>query len=299
MHISEAIDAAVRVIPDSSVDVSRWWRHMNLRKLNLLLIIPLMSLFTVVSASWRIPSALQAAPALVQLFGSNFVPKSPRWLISKDRMDEGLAILAKYHAEGDANDALVQFDVQNYLEFVRTRGNRKRLFILFWTACMAQMSRNAFVSNYLAPILTTVGLKSSLQQTLINATQQMFSWVAALYFATLPAKVGRRPLFIASGLAMFICLVCITARSAVFARDSSNKAAAGAVVAFLYLFSPAYNLGLNSNLALYAAEIMPYSLHIAIIFDGEGSPSSQVSKAVDTEWGGMVEVVENVGQEKR
>ncbi|RSL48982.1 hypothetical protein CEP54_012657 [Fusarium duplospermum] len=47
MHTSKAIDAAVRVIPDSSVNVNHWWRHKNLRKLNLLLIIPLMSFFTI------------------------------------------------------------------------------------------------------------------------------------------------------------------------------------------------------------------------------------------------------------
>jgi hypothetical protein len=30
-----------------------------------------------------------------------FLPESPRYLISKDRGDEALAILIKYHAEGD------------------------------------------------------------------------------------------------------------------------------------------------------------------------------------------------------
>ncbi|PNP55390.1 hypothetical protein FNYG_15517 [Fusarium nygamai] len=135
-----------------------------------------------------------AAPAFIQLVGFYFVTKSPRWLISKYRTEEGLAFFAMYHAEGDINNALVQFEyneiresiafeksldrsgtLQNYLEFVRNRGNRKRVFILFWTVCMAQMSGNAFLSYYLVPILTTVGLRLSLQQVLINTTQQMFS----------------------------------------------------------------------------------------------------------------------------
>lgn len=233
------------------------------------------------SASWRIPSALQGLPSVIQLFGLYFVPESPRWLISKDRSEEALAFLAKYHAEGDENDPLVQFEfseiqdalayersidrgswVQNYLEFARTAGNRKRLFILLWTACISQMSGNAFISYYLSPVLTSVGLTSSFEQTLINATQQMLSWGSALYFATLPGKVGRRALFLGSGVCLFICLVSITAGSAVFAKDSSNKAAGGAVVAFLYLFSPSYNLGLNGNLGLYLSEILPYSLRM-------------------------------------
>ncbi|KAG9252386.1 general substrate transporter [Emericellopsis atlantica] len=201
------------------------------------------------SASWRIPSGMQGLPSIIQLLGLYFVPESPRWLISKDRNEEALAI--------DRGSAL-----QNYLEFVRTSGNRKRLFILLWCACISQMSGNAFISYYLSPVLTSVGLTTSLEQTLINATQQVLSWLSALYFATLPEKLGRRTLFLGSLSAIFICLVSITAGSAVFANDSSNKAAGGAVVAFLYLFSPAYNFGLNGNLGLYITEILPFNLRM-------------------------------------
>lgn len=53
------------------------------------------------SAAWRIPSALQCLPSVIQLCGLYFVPESPRWLISKYRSEEALAFLAKYHAEGE------------------------------------------------------------------------------------------------------------------------------------------------------------------------------------------------------
>lgn len=97
---------------------------------------------------------------------------------------------------------------------------------------------------------------------LINATQQMLSWFSSLYFATLPSKLGRRVLFLGSGICIFLCLIGITTGSAMFAKDSSNKAAGGAVVAFLYLFSPAYNLGINGNLGLYIAETLPFHLRM-------------------------------------
>ncbi|KAK4869104.1 hypothetical protein LT330_006104 [Penicillium expansum] len=233
------------------------------------------------SAAWRIPSAIQGLPSLVQLLGLYFVPESPRWLVSKDRSNEALEILGKYHAEGDQADPLVLFEfneiqealayerslgkntwIESYLQFTRSGGNRKRLFLLFWSACFAQMSGNAFISYYLSPVLSSVGLTSSLEQTLINATQQMLSWFSSLYFATLPNKLGRRVLFLGSGASIFLCLVGITTGSAMFAQDASNKAAGGAVVAFLYLFSPCYNFGLNGNLGLYIAEILPYHLRM-------------------------------------
>ncbi len=122
------------------------------------------------------------------------------------------------------------------------------------------MSGNAFVSYCLSPILTSVGLTSDLQQTLINATNQMLSWFSALYFATLPAKIGRRIMFLCSLVSMWIVVICITVGSAVLANNNDNKAAAYAVVVFLYLFSPAYNFGFNGNLGLYIPEILPYRL---------------------------------------
>jgi hypothetical protein len=59
---------------------------------------------------------------------------------------------------------------------------------------------------------------------------------------------------------MWVVVVCITAASAVFANDNSNKVAVYTVVVFLYLFLPAYNFGFNGNLGLYILEILPYRL---------------------------------------
>ncbi|SPO00779.1 related to hexose transporter protein [Cephalotrichum gorgonifer] len=226
-------------------------------------------------ASWRIPSALQGLPSIIQLLLVWFVPESPRWLVSKGRADEALAMLARYHGEGDPNDAVVRFEYHEITtmlasekemarsslwEFATTPGNRRRLAIMIWAAICSQMSGNAFVSYYLAPVLTSVGLTTDLQQTLINATSQMVSWFSALYFATLPEKLGRRTLFLGSLVSMWIVIIAITAGSAEFDKDNDNKAAGYAVVVFLYLFSPAYNLGFNGNLGLYIPEILPYHL---------------------------------------
>ncbi|KAL3489862.1 MFS hexose transporter [Aspergillus germanicus] len=237
--------------------------------------------FRINTWSWRVPSLLQGLPSLIQLVGILFVPESPRWLISRGREQDAPKMLAKYHAEGNENDPLVQFDYQEirqamtiekmnedgnifnkYWEFMRTPGNRKRFFILTWCACISQMSGNAFISYYLSPIVAQVGLTSSLQQTLINATSQMLSWFSSLYFATLPARVGRRKLFLAALILVFFCLIAITAGSGVFDSNSSNRSAGIAVVAFVYLFSPAYNLGLAPNLGLYITEIVPFNLRL-------------------------------------
>ncbi|KAM0269443.1 hypothetical protein ACHAQH_009732 [Verticillium albo-atrum] len=230
-------------------------------------------------ASWRIPSALQALPNIIQVMFVFWVPESPRWLVSVGRREEARAMLIKYHGEGDESDPVANTEYQEITatlesemeaastsllgtakEFVGTPGNRKRMAILIWAAICSQMSGNAFVSYYLSPILTSVGLKSDIQQTLINATNQMVSWFSAIYFATLPEKLGRRTMFLYSLVAMWLIVISITAGSAMFAKDSTNKAAGYAVVVFLYLFSPAYNFGFNGNLGLYIPEILPFHM---------------------------------------
>ncbi|KAH6695974.1 general substrate transporter [Leptodontidium sp. MPI-SDFR-AT-0119] len=233
------------------------------------------------SAAWRIPSGLQVVPSAMQLLGVWWVPESPRWLVSRGRSDEAWKMIVKYHGDNNENDELAVFefeeiqlavnnrveskhkgirnDLNNLHAFIKTPGNRKRLAILVWAALISQLSGNAFVSYYLSPILASVGLKTDLQQTLINATSQMVSWFSALYFATLSGKLGRRTLFLWSLAAIWICDICITIGSALFQKDG-NKAAGYSVVVFLYLFSPAYNLGLNGNLGLYISEIAPFEL---------------------------------------
>lgn len=53
------------------------------------------------SWAWRIPSAIQGLPALLQLFLIWFVPESPRWLISKGREAEARRMLGYWHGNGD------------------------------------------------------------------------------------------------------------------------------------------------------------------------------------------------------
>ncbi|THV96202.1 putative hexose transporter [Aureobasidium pullulans] len=96
--------------------------------------------------SWRLPSLLQCTFSIIISIAILSTPESPRWLISKDRSEEALDIIAKYHSvNGDRDDKLVQLDYNEivaaikmdqeanrtgWLDLVKTPGNRKRLGII-------------------------------------------------------------------------------------------------------------------------------------------------------------------------
>lgn len=46
-------------------------------------------------AAWRLPIALQIAPAIVLGIGILFMPFSPRWLVNQGRDDEAIAVLSR------------------------------------------------------------------------------------------------------------------------------------------------------------------------------------------------------------
>jgi MFS family permease len=112
--------------------------------------------------SWRIPCLFQGFFPAIQLIGLLWVPESPRWLVSKNRHHEALQILAKYHANGDADDQLVQFEYQEICQalelekeaarstgwstFFATKGNRHRLLICVLVGFMIQWAGNGIVS---------------------------------------------------------------------------------------------------------------------------------------------------------
>lgn len=64
------------------------------------------------SWSWRIPSLIQALPPIFLIAMLPFMPESPRFLLAKGRTEEARAILAKYHADGQMDDELVLFEIE-------------------------------------------------------------------------------------------------------------------------------------------------------------------------------------------
>ncbi|KAL1984688.1 hypothetical protein VTN96DRAFT_8814 [Rasamsonia emersonii] len=225
-------------------------------------------------ASWRIPVAVQAAMPVIQLALIFCLPESPRWLCSKDRLDEAFAVLVKYHANGDNSNEYVRAEFQEiretiklermhsrngWLVFLQKPGNRKRLLLIALTSFFSQCSGNGLVSYYIHDILTSVGVKSSRDQSIINGGLQIWSFLVAILMSLLVDKVGRRKLFLIAGVGMLVSFSIWTGCSAVYAQ-TGNKGAGGAVIAMIFLFYFVAGFAWPGLTVAYTSEILPFSI---------------------------------------
>lgn len=74
------------------------------------------------TAAFRIPWGVQMVPGVILLIGLEFCPYSPRWLASKDRWEEAMAVLVHVHGKGNANDprVLAQYqEIEDALKYER------------------------------------------------------------------------------------------------------------------------------------------------------------------------------------
>lgn len=69
--------------------------------------------------AFRIPWGVQIIPAVVLFWGMFFVPRSPRWLASKDRWEEAITVLATLHGNNDLNHPKVLAEYQEIEEALR------------------------------------------------------------------------------------------------------------------------------------------------------------------------------------
>ncbi|RCK54454.1 Lactose permease [Candida viswanathii] len=228
--------------------------------------------------AWKIPSYLQAALPLAQLLCFYWVPESPRYLISRGKIDKATEILRKYHTGNDFSEQatrLVEFEVREisaaleleklysnskYTDFITLPTYRKRLFLVVFTAFFMQLPGNGLVSYYLNKVLDTIGITSASHQLIINGGLMIYNMGVSWFLTLLVRFFRRRTLFLASSLGMCVCYIIWTILSARFAMtNNTDSLLAKGVLAFIFLFYFAYNVGANVLPFLYISEVVPYS----------------------------------------
>ncbi|GJN90011.1 hypothetical protein Rhopal_003006-T1 [Rhodotorula paludigena] len=189
--------------------------------------------------SWRTMYIVQVVPALYLLIAIQFVPETPRWLLSKGREDEALAFLVKYHGDGNPNDELVLFEFEEMKETLRKErelnqtswgeifgrpGNRHRIYIVLLIVCCQNLAGTAIIGQYYTNILRLVGITESAQQTGINAGLTGAVIAGAVVGLYLINRLKRRTHLMGSWATLVVVNVAFTVTAARYEQTGSKAA---------------------------------------------------------------------------
>lgn len=221
------------------------------------------------SWAWRIPTIIQAGMPAIVMCLILFFPESPRWLIAHDRQEEALAILAKYHGDGDPNSALPQLQFHeiiednkltrdenpwwDFREMVNSPGARYRLAMVIGMAFIGQWSGNNVVNYFMPEMFKAAGITNTDTQLLLNAISPIFSMLASIYGASLLDKLGRRKMMLGGltgGLFFYILLTAFTANA------SHDKNLGYGVIVAIYCFGICFAWGFTPLQTLYSVECL-------------------------------------------
>ncbi|KAL1894771.1 hypothetical protein Sste5346_005747 [Sporothrix stenoceras] len=230
--------------------------------------------------SWRIPSLLQMAPSVLQVAFVMFLPESPRWLISRDKHEEALAVLVKYHGEGNPNSEFVLAEMaeikttlsielehakMSWLDMVRTRGALRRVVIGGLLGLFTQLSGNVVISYYLGDVLTLLGFKDPNFKAKYNLGNQCWSLICGVSAALVIMRFRRRTMYLTGILSILAVYIGWTVCSAIVSEHkgkpatTSSKIASNLSLFWIYAYSPAYNTCFNALTYTYLVEIFPYA----------------------------------------
>ncbi len=215
------------------------------------------------------------------------MPRSPRWLASKDRWEEAIQVLADLHAGGDIEHpkVLAEYqEIEEALRFEREEAKNsfaalieKRMIKRVVLGMSIQMWSQLCGMNIMMYYIYYIMEAASIGSPLLTASIQYIINVVL----TLPAilyidKWGRRPTLLLGSFGMMICLFISGAVQASYGRPltqaeinsdkysqdlswivTGNKGASGAIVACSYLFVAIFASTWGPASWCYPAEIFP------------------------------------------
>ncbi|WP_037362295.1 sugar porter family MFS transporter [Amycolatopsis orientalis] len=166
---------------------------------------------------WRWMLVIATLPAVVLWFGMLVMPESPRWLASKDRFADALAVLRQVRSARRAEAELAEVrqlaieDKQSQtggLRDLATPWIRRLVLVGIGIAIVQQITGVNSIMYYGTQILTDAGFSadSALTANIANGVISVLATFVGIY---LLGKVNRRPMLIAGQLGTTAALLLI------------------------------------------------------------------------------------------
>ena len=205
---------------------------------------------------WRWMMGVEAFPALAYTAMVFFVPMSPRWLVSKDRVDEAASVLEDLGSDLSIDDLVKDHahsqSVQGLSESVLDKKYRFPLTLAILLAFFNQFSGiNAFL--YYAPrIFEAAGLGAS-TALLSGIGVGVVNLIFTLIGINLIDRLGRKTLMYWGSFGYIISLALV---ALAFAGSWGGLW----VPIFLFLFIASHAIGQGTVIWVYISEVFPNHL---------------------------------------
>jgi SP family arabinose:H+ symporter-like MFS transporter len=209
------------------------------------------------ASEWRWDLGVAAFPAALFFVMLFTIPRSPRWLVKKGRVDEARSVL---QMTGDQN---YEQDLQEIVESINVEQKqaaeklftRKYAFPIFLAVSIGmfnQLSGINAILYYLNDIFAHAGfsrISGNLQAVAIGATNLAFTMIAM----SVIDKLGRKTLLLVGSVGTAICLAGV---SAIFFAHSHESLLVWLLVGYIAFF--AFSQG--AVIWVYLSEVFPNSV---------------------------------------
>ena len=209
------------------------------------------------ASEWRWDLGVAAFPAALFFVMLFTIPRSPRWLVKKGRVDEARSVL---QMTGDQN---YEHDLQEIVESINVEQKqaaeklftRKYAFPIFLAVSIGmfnQLSGINAILYYLNDIFAHAGfsrISGNLQAVAIGATNLAFTMIAM----SVIDKLGRKTLLLVGSVGTAICLAGV---SAIFFTHSHESLLVWLLVGYIAFF--AFSQG--AVIWVYLSEVFPNSV---------------------------------------
>ena len=209
---------------------------------------------------WRYMFGLAAIPSIGLVIGMWHLPDSPRWLISKSKVEQARRILQRARTVSDVSPEIT--DIQKSME-QQGAGGMKGLFqpslkvpmiVGLGLAVFQQITGINTVIYYAPTIFKFAGISATGPAILAGAGLTMVMWLFHVLAIFLLDRVGRRPLLLV-GVAGQIVGLAILGAAFQFQQLASFKSSVA--IGGLVIYVACFAFGLGPIFWLLISEIYP------------------------------------------
>ncbi len=218
--------------------------------------------FFAASSNWRAMFAVGLIPSIVLLVGMILMPESPRWLISKRRVQQATKVLQEVRGTPDVQEEIqdtedaIRAEQGGGLAALETPALRMPLIIGIGLAILQQVTGIKTVIYYAPTIFLSAGFKSASMSIAATTSVGLANLVMTIVAIFLIDRLGRRPLLLISLAGMVLALVVLAA-AFLLSRGTAGGALGTLTVISLILYVASFAIGLGPVFWLLISEIYP------------------------------------------